>query len=188
MLDIRMNAIDRSLDNREVWAGIRRLFDLVRTPNGWKTRLHISDYPSVGEHPSLHLALAQGIEVTSNLIANLLLTDPSQSKGREERGVFLWHPASMEDTPFNGMHQYYLKASIGSPSWLYNETLGIITKLTGTRDWTVTKLRDTENRPHDEIRCATEEQAVAAAIRRAAPWVALSVIEVFEPHTESTAP
>jgi hypothetical protein len=183
MLDLKLGVVDRSLNNKEVWAGIRRLFDLIRSPDGWIVRLHISGYPSVGEYPSLHGALTRGFKVTSNLTAYLLLEDWSQPDGKDEPGVHLWHPAPMEDYPCKGESEYYLKATIHALGLIGDETLGIVRSHRAGSDWTVRSMRDVldDNDPNDAVCCATEEQAVATALKHAAPWTARYMIEAFIP-------
>ena len=179
MLDLRLGTIDKSLDDKEVWAGIRRLFDLVHSPIGWKVRLHVSDYPSVGEYPSLHSALTRGFEVTSCLAAYLLLENWSQPRIEDKTGVRLWHPEPYY--PKRLEQQYCLKATAHNGHIIHDESLGIVTSHHGGNDWSVRAMRNAldQDSPQDAVRCATEEQAVATALRYAAPWIARYMIEAF---------
>jgi len=129
-------------------------------------------------------ALEICIKATDRWLAHQLLKDPSLPTGYPEPHVVIWHPEPVNGCPKKGEALYYLKLSVSQPIMTYSDNLGCVTKMLGIRDWNASDLRNRSGTKSDIVACATEEEAVAVVINRAAPWIAMALVEAFQPQAE----
>ena len=147
---------------------------------------------SGSNHNNIHAvsyqhALEICIKATTRWLAHQLLLDTSQAPGNYPGPhVVIWHPDPVSDVPEKGEALYYLKLGVSQPILTYSDNLGCVVRMKGIHDWNASDMRDRSGTKADIIACATEEEAVAVVIHHAAPWIAMALIEAFEPKIEDS--
>jgi len=129
---------------------------------------------SVAAFSPLH-ALELGVAATARAIAVELLRDPTPSvEGEKVEGIALW----LNDKPIPARLGAirYLRGSLFAADYV-----GLVdtTRVPGKRDEVTIGGILGRNRD-DEMNCASEEQALAALIEHAAPWIAVALAEELE--------